>query len=346
MDVQKFADTPIEPRLAQWMHPSSLTMRLSSLSARRPSRTFVKDRQISPPLAHNNGDFNYHDSAICEYCPRDGIRNYFEDDTTAAPEVNTLSSSTVDTSGGAILRFPSDALQLTWETNRLPEADPQSPPHQPIPLSKIRDECAVNVEEDDGTLFEPSYAPVTGQILPATTLAITSQDAVASGACKEPRRSSRNSKSAIAHTQTNLNRTKRLNRSHCNRSISIQRPCTRRRVRSTEPPSHSTNQTTFSYTNSDTPKGSYRASHSLIEKQYRTRLNRQFGALLSAIPNDLIAADVNGVPGKAVSKGAVLFLAKRYIEALEKSKMNLEGDKEMLIGEIRRLQRELARLEG
>jgi hypothetical protein len=41
----------------------------------------------------------------------------------------------------------------------------------------------------------------------------------------------------------------------------------------------------------------------------------------------------------------VLVLAKTYIEALEKSKMNLEGDKEMLIGEIRRLQRELAKLE-
>jgi hypothetical protein len=41
----------------------------------------------------------------------------------------------------------------------------------------------------------------------------------------------------------------------------------------------------------------------------------------------------------------VLVLAKRYIKALEKSKINLEGDKEILIGEIRRLRRELARLE-
>jgi hypothetical protein len=52
MDAQKFADTPIEPRLAQWIH----------LYAGRPPRTFVKDRQIS------NGDFNYHDSEIFEYC--------------------------------------------------------------------------------------------------------------------------------------------------------------------------------------------------------------------------------------------------------------------------------------
>jgi hypothetical protein len=41
----------------------------------------------------------------------------------------------------------------------------------------------------------------------------------------------------------------------------------------------------------------------------------------------------------------VLVLAKRYIEALEKSKINLKGDKEILIGKIRRLRRELARLE-
>jgi hypothetical protein len=41
----------------------------------------------------------------------------------------------------------------------------------------------------------------------------------------------------------------------------------------------------------------------------------------------------------------VLVLAKTYIEALEKSKINLEGDKEILIGEIRRLQRKLAKLE-
>jgi hypothetical protein len=38
-------------------------------------------------------------------------------------------------------------------------------------------------------------------------------------------------------------------------------------------------------------------------------------------------------------------LAKRHIEALEKSKMDLEGEKKMLMGEMWRLQRELARFE-
>jgi hypothetical protein len=216
------------------------------LNAERLSRTFVKDRQISPPFAHSDGDFNYHNSEIFEYSaptqfghvaetvriidntaliyfrpskgmhsnfptytskstimrsampqailsleishfsslttilaahitdfipqrcygslaqtdhclpvsyinpkncqttewlsslsnassqstiprrassittpsfiarpPEDDIRNYFKDNTTAAPEVNALNSSTVDTPKGAILRFPSDALKLT-----------------------------------------------------------------------------------------------------------------------------------------------------------------------------------------------------------------------------------------
>jgi hypothetical protein len=236
--------------------------------------------------------------------PSDDFQNYFKDDTTVTLEVNALSSSAVDAIG---------------------EADPQSPPHQHTPLLEIRNERAVNVKEGNDTLLEPSHAPITGQILTATALAVTSQDTVASGTYKEPRRSPRNS------------RTKTLDRGHRSASTSIQWPRTPRRLRSTQPPSRSMNQTTFSYTNSNTPKGSNRASHNLVEKQYRTRLNRQFGALLSAIPNDVIAADINGSPGKAVSKGAVLALAKRYIEALEKSKMNLEGDKAMLIGEIRRL---------
>jgi len=267
--------------------------------------------------------------------PKADIRNYFGDDTTTAPEANALSSSAVDAFGGAILLFPSDALQLTMKTNCLPEADPQTSPHQHAPISEIRDECAINVDEVNDALFELS--PITGQILTATALAVTSQDTAASGTCKEPRRSPRNSKSATARAQTTFNRTKTLNRGHRSAPTSIQWPRTPRRLRSTQPPSHSTNQTTFSYTNSNTSKGSNRASHNLVEKQYRTRLKRQFGALLSAIPNDVIAADVNRSPGKAVSKGAVLALAKRYIEVLEKSKMNLEGDKEMLMGEIRRL---------
>jgi hypothetical protein len=49
------------------MHPDSAD-HTSILSTGRSSRSFVKDRQISPPFAHNSGDFNCHDTEICEYC--------------------------------------------------------------------------------------------------------------------------------------------------------------------------------------------------------------------------------------------------------------------------------------
>jgi hypothetical protein len=88
----------------------------------------------------------------------------------------------------------------------------------------------------------------------------------------------------------------------------------------------------------------------LVEKQYRTRLNDHFAALLSIIPNDVIAADVNvytrggGSPGKVVSKGAVLALARRHIEALEKRVMSHEGEREILMEKIQRLERVLVKL--
>jgi hypothetical protein len=44
-----------------------------------------------------------------------------------------------------------------------------------------------------------------------------------------------------------------------------------------------------------------------------------------------------------VSKGAVLALARRYIEALEERKMSLEGEKGVLMEKIQRLERVLAK---
>ena len=45
-----------------------------------------------------------------------------------------------------------------------------------------------------------------------------------------------------------------------------------------------------------------------------------------------------------ISKGAVLALAKRHIEALEKREVSLEGEKEILMEKILRLETVLARL--
>jgi hypothetical protein len=56
-------------------------------------------------------------------------------------------------------------------------------------------------------------------------------------------------------------------------------------------------------------------------------------------PKDVIAADANGYtagdgsPGKVVSEGALLALGRRYIEALEKREISLEGKKRDIDGE-------------
>lgn len=61
MDVQRFAETPIEPRLAQWMDPDFADP-APILFAGSPSSSLVEDRQISAPFGHSSGDF------ICEWC--------------------------------------------------------------------------------------------------------------------------------------------------------------------------------------------------------------------------------------------------------------------------------------
>jgi hypothetical protein len=50
-----------------------------------------------------------------------------------------------------------------------------------------------------------------------------------------------------------------------------------------------------------------------------------------------------GTP-RAVSKGTVLALARRHIEALEKRETSLEGERDILMGEIQRLEGVLVRL--
>jgi len=132
-------------------------------------------------------------------------------------------------------------------------------------------------------------------------------------------------------------------------SASHQRSSTSRQLR-TSKPSYPPHRTTFPSASTDTSKGNNRISHNLVEKRYRTRLNGLYAALLFTIPKDVIAADINGYtrgegsPEKVVSKGAVLALARRHIEALEKREMSLEGEKEILIEEIQRLERVLVTL--
>ncbi|KAM0338019.1 hypothetical protein ACHAPQ_002584 [Fusarium lateritium] len=117
----------------------------------------------------------------------------------------------------------------------------------------------------------------------------------------------------------------------------------------------------------DTPEDRRtRASHNLVEKQYRNRLNAQFESLLSALPeqarhgdggsgngNVNVNMNVNGNgngngngdnesdqandPDRRVSKGEVLEMARKHIEALERERNQLELEKLELQGNIRRL---------
>lgn len=89
-----------------------------------------------------------------------------------------------------------------------------------------------------------------------------------------------------------------------------------------------------------------RASHNLVEKQYRNRLNAQFESLLSALPEQLRAgnngngntdeAEGNGAD-RRVSKGEVLEMARKHIQLLEQERAQLERENLELHGNLRRL---------
>ncbi|KAL6921366.1 hypothetical protein FSST1_005392 [Fusarium sambucinum] len=93
-----------------------------------------------------------------------------------------------------------------------------------------------------------------------------------------------------------------------------------------------------------------RASHNLVEKQYRNRLNAQFESLLHALPEQIRHGDNGGGDGKEgnesdqandpdrrVSKGEVLEMARKHIQALERERSQLELENLELHGNIRKL---------
>ncbi|RGP77874.1 hypothetical protein FLONG3_4050 [Fusarium longipes] len=101
----------------------------------------------------------------------------------------------------------------------------------------------------------------------------------------------------------------------------------------------------------DTPEDRRtRASHNLVEKQYRNRLNAQFESLLHALP-DQIRHGGNGTgngnednesdqandPDRRVSKGEVLEMARKHIQALERERNQLELENLELHGSIQKL---------
>ncbi|KAM0428247.1 hypothetical protein ACHAPT_007148 [Fusarium lateritium] len=90
-----------------------------------------------------------------------------------------------------------------------------------------------------------------------------------------------------------------------------------------------------------------RASHNLVEKQYRNRLNAQFESLLSALPEQArYGGNGNGDDNESegandadrrVSKGEVLEMARKHIEALEQERNQLERENLELQGSLRQL---------
>lgn len=204
-------------------------------------------------------------------------------------------------------------------------------------------------QEDNETLPQPAHAPMTRQTPTLIASTVRSQHKPASGGPQKPRRSSRNPKSATTCAGKHSTRAKTSGKDHHRSFASHELSPTSRQLRASKP-SYPPNRTTFPRAGTNTSQGSERTSHNFVEKQYRTRLNDLFAALLSTIPNDVIAAGVNGYtrgdgrPGKVVSKGAVLALARRHIKALEERGTSLEGEKEILMEKIQRLERVLVKL--
>ncbi|KAM6513431.1 hypothetical protein FALCPG4_015854 [Fusarium falciforme] len=91
-----------------------------------------------------------------------------------------------------------------------------------------------------------------------------------------------------------------------------------------------------------------RASHNRVEKQYRNRLNAQFESLLNALPaqarhsgngnGDDNEHDGANDLGRRVSKGEVLEMARKHIQALERERNQLERENHELEGSLRRLE--------
>ncbi|KAL5603823.1 hypothetical protein FOVSG1_006573 [Fusarium oxysporum f. sp. vasinfectum] len=90
-----------------------------------------------------------------------------------------------------------------------------------------------------------------------------------------------------------------------------------------------------------------RASHNRVEKHYRNRLNAQFESLLNVLPaktrqdgngnGDDIESDGTNNPDRRVSKGEVLEMARKRIQALEREGNELQRENPELQGSLRRL---------
>ena len=86
-----------------------------------------------------------------------------------------------------------------------------------------------------------------------------------------------------------------------------------------------------------------RASHNLVEKQYRNRLNAQFERLLAVLPPPGSDDDGGGGDDRRLSKAEVLEIARRRIKALEKERDTLRLQKKELAITVGRMRDALVR---
>lgn len=95
-----------------------------------------------------------------------------------------------------------------------------------------------------------------------------------------------------------------------------------------------------------------RNSHNVVEKQYRNRLNAQFESLLDTLPAAVrrMSGDDEGATGeparskgeKRVSKGEVLDMGRRHIQALEEERENLTIERNKLRDSLNQLREAFA----
>ncbi|KAF4416482.1 Allergen Fus c 3 [Colletotrichum fructicola] len=105
-----------------------------------------------------------------------------------------------------------------------------------------------------------------------------------------------------------------------------------------------------------------RASHNLVEKQYRNRLNAQFEGLLNALPEQVRGPASTGDGGgggggggggdesdpqpadqeRRVSKAEVLDMARRHIKSLERERDELQRERGDLLRNLEMMEREMA----
>ncbi|KAH8882107.1 HLH-domain-containing protein [Thozetella sp. PMI_491] len=87
-----------------------------------------------------------------------------------------------------------------------------------------------------------------------------------------------------------------------------------------------------------------RASHNIVEKQYRNRLNKKFEALLDVLPPGMRQdedGDGSEGSGRPVSKAEVLTLARRYILELQRDRDTAVNERRAMVNVAETLQSRL-----